>query len=77
MNPARSLWPDLFAGGRALSSNWVYLAGPVLGAVVAARLYEFLRGGEEHAQGAPNDLFVALEKVRRAADAGAIEAGEL
>jgi hypothetical protein len=41
----------------------VYAAGPVVGAVIAARLYELLRGGDEHAQGAPNDLFLALEKV--------------
>jgi MIP family channel proteins len=56
MNPARSLGPALFAGGAALSSYWLYVVGPVLGAVVAARIYEAVRGNEEHAQGAPNDL---------------------
>jgi MIP family channel proteins len=63
MNPARSLGPALFAGGEALSRYFVYLIGPPLGAVLAARLYEALRGSEEHAQGAPNDLFVALDKL--------------
>ncbi|HZT41581.1 MAG TPA: aquaporin [Chthonomonadaceae bacterium] len=67
MNPARSFGPALFAGRSALASYWIYLVGPMLGAVVAARLYEALRGGTEHAQGAPNDLFAALEQTRQAA----------
>ncbi len=67
MNPARSLGPNLFAGTAALQTYWVYLVGPVVGAVLAAVLYETLRGGEEHAQGAPNDLALALEKVEEAA----------
>ena len=33
--------------------------GPMLGAVLAARLYELLRGGQEYAQGAPGDLGIA------------------
>ena len=43
MNPARSLGPALISGGAALGSWWVYALGPVLGAVLAARLYEMLR----------------------------------
>jgi MIP family channel proteins len=66
MNPVRSFGPALFAGGAALQSYWIYLAGPLLGAVLAARLYEALRGSEEHAQGAPNDLALALAKVEHA-----------
>lgn len=65
MNPARSLGPALFAGGAALQSYWVYVAGPLVGAVAASRLYEALRGSEEHAQGAPNDLTLALAKVEQ------------
>jgi MIP family channel proteins len=67
MNPARSLGPALFAGGAALSSYWIYVVGPALGAILAARLYEAIRGGEEHAQGAPNDLFEALREIEREA----------
>ena len=37
MNPARSLGPALVSGD--LSHIWVYVAGPVLGAAVAASLY--------------------------------------
>lgn len=56
MNPARSLGPALVSGGAALSSWWVYALGPCFGATLAALLYESVRGGIEHAQGAPNDL---------------------
>ncbi len=50
MNPARSLAPALFAGGEALSSLWLYFVGPMLGAALAAGLYELIRGGEENAK---------------------------
>ena len=63
MNPARSLGPALFAGGSALANYWIYVMGPSLGAVVAARLYEAIRGSEKHAQGAPNDLYQALHDI--------------
>ncbi len=45
MNPARSLGPALVSGD--LSHIWVYLAGPLLGSVVAAALYRWLRTGQE------------------------------
>ena len=63
MNPARSLGPALFAGGAALANYWIYVVGPILGALVAARLYEAIRGSEKHAQGAPNDLYQALHDI--------------
>ncbi|MDQ2800886.1 MAG: aquaporin [Armatimonadota bacterium] len=63
MNPARSFGPALFASGAALTHVWIYFVGPALGAVIAARLYEAIRGGEHHAQGAPNDLYEALAEI--------------
>jgi aquaporin NIP len=45
MNPARSLGPALVAGD--LTSIWVYLAGPVLGAVAASLVYMWLRGEQQ------------------------------
>jgi MIP family channel proteins len=69
MNPARSLGPALFAAAAARSAYWVYVVGPAIGAVVAARLYEALRGGERHAQGAPNDLYAALHEIEETAHA--------
>ena len=63
MNPARSLGPALFGSPAALSRYWVYVVGPALGTVVAARLYEAQRGDAAHAQGAPNDLYEALQEI--------------
>ena len=68
MNPARSLGPDLFAGASAMAHYWVYVVGPMLGAVIAARVYELLRGGEDHAQGAPNDVYAALAAIEQSVD---------
>lgn len=56
MNPARSLGPALFAGGPALSNYWLYLVGPMVGAVLASLAYEGLRLEHEHAKGAPADV---------------------
>ena len=67
MNPARTLGPALFGGYAALSAYWVYIVGPVLGAVSASLLYEAIRGGERHAHGAPNNLSVALETIQESA----------
>ena len=66
MNPARSLGPALFAGGAALGQGWLYVVGPCVGAVAGALAFEAVRLGREHAQGAPNELFEALEGSRSA-----------
>jgi hypothetical protein len=42
MNPARSLGPALVS--RELGSLWIYLTAPLVGAVVAAALYQVLLG---------------------------------
>jgi len=56
MNPARSLGPALLAGGAPLASWWVYLVGPVAGALLAALVYERgLRLHPEYACPAPAD----------------------
>lgn len=36
VNPARSLAPALFAGGKALQQVWLFIVAPVVGGVVAA-----------------------------------------
>ena len=47
VNPARSIGPALFAGGAALSSLWVFIVGPMIGAAVAALVYKALTRGKE------------------------------
>ena len=47
VNPARSFGPALFAGGKALSSVWVFIVAPLVGGVLAALVYRFLAGKEE------------------------------
>lgn len=42
VNPARSIGPAIFAGGQALSSLWVFIAAPLVGAALAAVVYKYL-----------------------------------
>ena len=46
VNPARSLGPALLAGGTALTSVWVFIVGPFVGAAAAAFVWRFLIGRE-------------------------------
>jgi aquaporin Z len=41
VNPARSLGPALFAGGKALAQLWLFFVAPVIGAVLAAVVWKF------------------------------------
>ena len=47
VNPARSLGPAIFAGGDALSSLWVFIVGPFVGAALAAVIYKLLESKSE------------------------------
>ena len=47
VNPARSLGPALLAGGEALSQVWVFIAGPLVGAAIAALIWMFLSSENE------------------------------
>ncbi len=47
MNPARSLGPALFAGETALRTLWLYWCAPILGAITAAWIYEYIRGKKD------------------------------
>lgn len=54
MNPARSFGPELVAGD--LTHYWIYVLGPVIGAIVAVGVEWILRGratsaGRDAAQG--------------------------
>jgi aquaporin Z len=41
VNPARSLGPAVFAGGKALAQLWLFFAAPVTGAIIAAIVWRF------------------------------------
>jgi aquaporin Z len=41
VNPARSLGPAVFAGGKALTQLWLFILAPILGAVVSALVWRF------------------------------------
>ena len=40
VNPARSIGPALFEGGKALSELWVFIVGPFIGAALAAGIWK-------------------------------------
>lgn len=42
VNPARSIGPALFEGGKALSELWVFIVGPFVGACVAAVIWKVI-----------------------------------
>jgi aquaporin Z len=41
VNPARSLGPAIFAGGKALAQLWLFFVAPIVGAVLAAIVWKF------------------------------------
>jgi aquaporin Z len=42
VNPARSIGPALLVGGDALTQLWLFIAAPVLGAILSAVVWRFL-----------------------------------
>ncbi len=62
MNPARSLAPALVAGD--WTNLWLYLVGPMVGALVGVGIYEALRGPQGHVVGpADAQLPVVVEEI--------------
>ena len=47
VNPARSFGPALFVGGDALKCVWVFIVGPLVGAVIAAIVYKLIEVKKE------------------------------
>jgi aquaporin Z len=67
MNPARTFGPDLVGG--KFSDYWVYVAGPVTGAVVAVGIAFVLRGpggGRSGSAAAQGDLFTEEQRPGQA-----------
>ena len=46
VNPARSFGPALIAGGDQLSQVWIFIAAPLVGAVLAVVVYALLNGAK-------------------------------
>ena len=46
VNPARSIGPALFEGGKALSQLWVFIVGPFVGGALAAGVWGLLANKE-------------------------------
>ena len=42
VNPARSLAPAIFQGGKALEQVWVFIVAPLIGAALAGCFYKFV-----------------------------------
>jgi aquaporin Z len=40
VNPARSLGPALFSGGKALAQLWLFIVAPIIGAIIAALVWK-------------------------------------
>jgi aquaporin Z len=61
MNPARTFGPDVV--GRSFTGYWVYVGGPIAGAVLAVGIAYVLRGrggGKSGASAAQGDLFTEV-----------------
>ncbi|MCL2372979.1 MAG: aquaporin [Defluviitaleaceae bacterium] len=49
VNPARSIGPAVFAGGTAMSELWIFIVGPLVGAVIAFVLFRVICGKKAEA----------------------------
>jgi aquaporin Z len=47
VNPARSIGPALFSGGKYLSQLWVFIAAPFIGALLGAYLWKIIGSPEK------------------------------
>ena len=64
MNPARTFGPDLVAGD--FSGYWIYVAGPLVGALLAVGLAWLMRGaggGPAASEAAQGDLLTEVEEA--------------
>jgi aquaporin Z len=47
VNPARSIAPAVFEGGKALEQLWIFIAGPFVGAALAAGIWKIIGSDEK------------------------------
>jgi glycerol uptake facilitator-like aquaporin len=61
MNPARSLGPALAASD--FRNLWIYIVGPVAGALIGVAIYEGLRGAPHPAAAPPDAQLPVVERT--------------
>lgn len=66
VNPARSIGPALFVGGWALQQLWLFIVAPLIGAGVAAGLYELIRVSEPLIPARVAEAALPSEQLERA-----------
>ena len=47
VNPARSIGPALFAGGDYIMQLWLFIIGPIVGAMIAGSLGRWLHSSDD------------------------------
>ena len=47
VNPARSIGPAIFAGGDALKDLWIFIVAPLVGAALAALVYQLFKSKDK------------------------------
>lgn len=44
VNPARSIGPAIFEGGAAMAQLWIFIAAPLVGAMLSAMVWNIFAG---------------------------------
>lgn len=65
VNPARSFGPAIFKGGDAFANVWVFIVAPLVGAVLAAVIYNFMAKDVVKDEEAASDAPVNAAPVRK------------
>lgn len=64
VNPARSIGPAIFVGGTALEQLWVFIVGPLIGAIIAALFYKFIIDTKEEKEVKVNATMPSIDATQ-------------